>query len=654
LDLTAVRPGAVKVESSAQSLTIVWEDAASRTWRAEFSLDPAKPLITSIGINGKHVIERARPLYDCGTGTRRGGWDEFFDFPPGHPGGTRNFLGEFKPVAARARTVGERVELSFDGLHMGIFSGGITYVFYPGSRLVQQKAVVTTNEPDVAYYYNAGLRFTADSDVRPGENMETEVAYFDTEGRLRNELSDGPERRPLAFRYRTLAVRTAGGSIAVFPAPHQYFMPRDFTSNMGYLWHNAWRGSVSIGIRQLPDDNSSFYPWVNAPPGTEQQLSVFFLLTDRDSRSALADVLRYTHEDRFPALEGFQTLAAHWHFDFTVQVMAKGSKWVPPFKPVLKAMGVDAALLMDFHSEGHPDAVTEIRLEELDAYFHACRAQSDPDFLLIPAEEANVYLGGHYGLIFPKPVYWFKKHPGSEPFVTQHPKYGTVYFIGSAKEMYDLIRRESGYVYQTHPRTKSSVGFPDRIRDTDYFRDARYFGAGWKAIPADLSSPRLGERAFKLLDDMSDWGLRKFLLGEVDVFQIDHTHELYGHMNVNYVRLPKLPDYDHYGTLLEAVARGDFFVTTGEVLLPAAAISGLSPDEIAVKATVDYTFPLRLAEIVWGDGTQVSRAVFPLDWTREFSRSSFEWKAEAKGWKWARVAVWDVAGNGAFTQPVWK
>ena len=31
--------------------------------------------------------------------------------------------------------------------------------------------------------------------------------------------------------------------------------------------------------------------------------------------------------------------------------------------------------------------------------------------------------------------------------------------------------------------------------------------------------------------------------------------------------------------------------------------------------------------------------------TREFGSRTFEWRAKANGWKWARVAVWDVAAN---------
>ena len=74
-----------------------------------------------------------------------------------------------------------------------------------------------------------------------------------------------------------------------------------------------------------------------------------------------------------------------------------------------------------------------------------------------------------------------------------------------------------------------------------------------------MSSARLGDRAFGLLDDLSNEGLRKKLLGEVDVFQFDETHELYAHMNINYVRLDRLPSFDQWGEALAPLARGDFF-----------------------------------------------------------------------------------------------
>jgi hypothetical protein len=229
-----------------------------------------------------------------------------------------------------------------------------------------------------------------------------------------------------------------------------------------------------------------------------------------------------------------------------------------------------------------------------------------------------------------------------------------VYRVGNVAEMLDLIRRENGFAYQTHPRTKGSTGFPDKTRDEEYFRDQHYFGAGWKAMNSDLSSPRLGDRSFKTLDDMNNWGLRKRLIGEDDVFQVDSTHELYSHMNVNYVRMPRLPEFDEYGRVLDAFRAGEFFVSTGEVLLPEAVITGEAGDRLNVRLKAQHTFPLAMAEVIWGDGSTTHRKEFELSTTRQFATDQFTWQVDAKGWKWARVAVWDIATNGAFVNPIWK
>jgi hypothetical protein len=654
LDVSGVRPGPVTIAGTATAATVHWTDEANRSWTAEFSLNPKAPLITAIAVNGAPVIERARPFYQCSTGKRRGGWDAFFDFPPTHPDGTRTFQAEFNLKSARATTIGNRLEIAFDGMRLGIFEGSVRYIFFPGSRLIEQVAVMSTREPDTAYFYDTGLRMTVDGDRREGGNMESRVSYYDTGGALRTILSDGPERHPLSARYRTVAAHTGAGSVAIFPAPHQYFFPRDFTTNMGYLWHSSWRGLVSLGIRQYPDDASPYYPWSNAPPSTEQRMSMFLLLHPGDPHAALDDVLRFTHYDRFPALDGYTTFAPHWHYAYTGQAMEKGFDWTPPFKPVLQAMGVNSAMIMDFHGDGHPRDPGETRLRELAAFYEACRKQSGPDFLLIPSEEANVHFGGHWALSFPKPVFWHMDRKPSQPFQEKNAKYGTVYRVADAKELLDVVRAENAFVYQTHPRTKGSTGFPDEIRNSAHFLDPHYFGAGFKALPSDLSTPRLGERAFKLLDDMSNWGLQKRLMGEVDVFQIDATHELYAHMNINYVKLPALPKFDNYGNLLDALRRGDFFTTTGEILLPEVSIAPGAAGRIVVRARIQHTLPLEMAEIVWGDGSQTHRKTIPLTETRPFGDFSFSAEADAGNWKWARFAVWDIAADGAFVNPMWR
>src|ERR1041385_5471299 len=104
-----------------------------------------------------------------GKSLGRAGVDGVFDFSGNHPEGTRRFEGAFRPVSAKARSIGNRVEVLFQGLKLGIFEGGIAYTFYPGSRLIYQEAVVSTQEPNTAYLYDTGLRFSAPaSGVSPG------------------------------------------------------------------------------------------------------------------------------------------------------------------------------------------------------------------------------------------------------------------------------------------------------------------------------------------------------------------------------------------------------------------------------------------------------------------------------------------------------
>src|SRR5260370_30619990 len=170
--------------------------------------------------------------------------------------------------------------------------------------------------------------------------------------------------------------------------------------------------------------------------------------------------------------------------------------------------------------------------------------------------------------------------------------------------MIEMVGREQGILYQTHPRTKSYFGYPDKVRNTGFFQDPRFLGAGWKAMPADLSTVRQGVRALNLLDDMNNWGLPKRLLAETDMFAIDHTSELYTHMNANYVRIGELPNFANYCRMLEAVSRGDYFISMGQVLLPEVEISKASASAIKAKTRIQWTFRLAFGEIVWGDGNE--------------------------------------------------
>ena len=285
IDLSAVKSGPIAVTHEGDMAFVRWQDSTSRTWEASLNLEPARPLIAAIKVGGKTVVQNAVPIYNAQTGKRRGGFDEFFDFPPSHPDGTRSYQGNRRITGARAETLGDRVEITFDGFQMGIFTGSIRYVFYPGSRLIQQAAVASTNEPDTAYFYDAGLRMAVPRDSRPGDNMESEITYYDTEQdscRASERFGTAPCAGSLSDAGRASPRRKHRG----VPHAAQILHAARFHHEYGLLWHTAWRGQVYLGIRQLPDDNSRFYPWMNAPARHRSADECLLSLERRRSQTA--------------------------------------------------------------------------------------------------------------------------------------------------------------------------------------------------------------------------------------------------------------------------------------------------------------------------------------------------------------------------------
>jgi hypothetical protein len=62
------------------------------------------------------------------------------------------------------------------------------------------------------------------------------------------------------------------------------------------------------------------------------------------------------------------------------------------------------------------------------------------------------------------------------------------------------------------------------------------------------------------------------------------------------------------------------------------------------------------AEVVGGDGTRVVRQRLELADTVEHGERTLEvaLSPELAACKWLRLEVWDVAVNGALTQPLWR
>lgn len=668
VDLSGLQPASGTVATVRNNLLdIQWPAGGREKARLLLHLDPQQPLFQSIQLTSQGVYREVAaaldPAFTLTIGKRdlvsQNGWNIFFDRVPLKP--HQSYALQFEKKQVKVTSHGARTQVIIGQATASSFQGNIEITLYKGSPLFNVAAVMTTTVDSTALLYDAGL-------ISRG-TLWKQVSWSDVDNNLRSITpANNQPAKNQEVKYRTIMGTGKAGSVALFPAPHQYFYPLDEAFNLKFTWHGAQYRNLlpgyGIGIRQDLQGDRRFVPWFNAPPGTRQKLNFFCLLSAAGPAHALAEVKRFTHNDRYPSLPGYKTMSSHFHIEHVQDVL--GNKPIPEtpnFIKVFKQMGVDMVHLGEFHGPGHPKGPATERLHELHTLFQECERLSDSSFLLMPGEEPNNFFGGHWMQLFPKPVYWIMQRKPEEPYVTRDSTYGTVYRIANKEEMLQLLQTEKGLAWTAHARTKGSTGYPDKYKGEAFFRSDRFLGAAWKAMPADLSQPYLGNRRIlDLLDDMANWGHRKQVIAEADLFKIEPHFEVYAHNNVNYLQLDKLPSWKQgWQPVLDAMQQGKFFVSTGEILLPAFNVDGKKAGETlrvqANKATVSiavqWTFPLHYIDIVSGDGQQVFREHINLDTTTAFGKNKFQWPVNLAGRKWVRVEVWDEAANGAFTQPVW-
>jgi len=669
VNLKSFKQNGTLVSSSKKELMLTWPVGKNTFGKMVLDLDPNKPLFKSLlmGKRGKlkEVAANLDPAFVLRVGKRTlspssGGWDVFFDRVPTRPY-TTNAV-KFDKGSTSVATHGAQTVVKIAGVKCEPFKGDLEITLYNGSPLFNVAAVISTQKDSTAILYDAGLTSKRD--------IWANVVWSDVKGNLQHEKGVKTDQsKNLEVKYRTVIGENPGGSLALFPAPHQYFYPLDEAFNLKFTWKGSNYLNLipdyGIGIRQDPLGDKRYVPWFNAPPNTKQRLNFFCLLSTGNAAVSLAEVKKFTHNDTYVPLAGYKTMASHFHNEFISDVVLSGKPVPekPEFVEVLKKTGLNIVKLAEFHGPGHPKGPDSTRLKELDALFKQTKRLSNTDFLLLPGEEANNFYGGHWLAFFPKPIYWIMSRKSDQAFESNDPKYGKVYRVNDKEEMLKLLEQEHGLAWTAHARTKASTGYPDKYKEEDFFKSETFMGAAWKAIPGDLSLPTLSKRVLNLMDDMANWGLKKHIISEADIFTITEQNEMYAHLNVNYLQLDKVPNYaDGWQPVLDVMRKGKFFVSTGEVLIPGFNMSGKGAGETlkldnngkaVVNMQLNWTFPLSFVEIVSGDGVKVYRDRINLNTTEAFGKKAFSWPLNLKGRKWARVEAWDIATNGAFTQMVW-
>ena len=565
-------------------------------------------------------------------------------------------------------TNGARLEISFDGVQLGVFQGRLQYTIYKGTNLLEQEIVARTDVDSVAYKYEAGLKGLP---IGPASRVAwRDVANNWQEYRFGGSGNASPV--PLRASNRLVVAEGPGGSVAAFPPPHNFFWSREVSFNQGYVWYRKDSAATySFGVRQPEaesypeemgrgeEDTRQNFALRSARPGTWQHMPIYLYVSAAPAEGAARGALAFTREDRFKGLPGYQVMATHFHTAMVGRLRRLGGldARLHDFD-VMKAAGVNIFAPIDGSGLGF-GVPREDRLKTLADYYDAARRHSDRRFLIMPNEEgAAGGLGGHNDLLISHPVFWLTGRTADQPLVEDHPTYGKVYRIGGPADMMEMARRENLLIFMPHPRSKGSTGYPDAIKDRDYFRDEHYRGIGVRwGMGLDGSELRLCEiRCQTLWDEMNNWLADvatppKFIQAITETYQQGPGDDFYANSPVNYVKLDALPAPGDWSPIVNAMKRGDYFWTSGEVLISGYAVQGAGATRTIV-ADLEWTFPLDFVEVVWGDGVKVDRQIISATDLPPLGRKHFEIPFDTAGKKWVRFAAWDTAGNGAMVQPV--
>lgn len=576
---------------------------------------------------------------------------------PRKPEEIQRVTATYKAQSCTVKTSGARLEITFPGVELGIFSGRLQYDVFAGTNLIRQVVIAKTDHPSAAFKYDGGLKGLP---IQPASR----VVWRDLTNRWQDNQLGGPVSLGPATVWssnRLIAAEVPGGSIAAFPPPHSFYWARESEQNLGYGWYRKDSASTfSFGLRQAEkEEDPEFYhnfALYSARPGTWQQMPVFLYISSEAASAAVTSALAFTNGDRFRPLPGYKVMGSHYHVGMVPRLKHSGGmdNRLNDIEAI-KAAGIDIFGVID-SARG---------LEGLAEYYDAARRQSDKNFLIMPGREnTGVALRGHHDLLLSKPTFWLPRRAPGQPLVETHPKYGKVYNLGSPDDMMAMTERENALIFMPHPRSKGSTGFPDAIKNDSDWLHENYRGLGYRwGMGVDASETRLCEyRCLNLWDEVNNWITDrptplKFMqaisearsdIGERGKPPYDDT---YGMSPVNYVKLDRLPSFDDQSPIINAIKRGDYFVTSGEVLIPSYEVKGIG-DQRTITADVEWTFPLDFVEVVWGDGRTTDRQIISTKDLPPFGKKRFEIPFNATGKKWVRFAAWDVATNGAFVQPI--
>ena len=181
----------------------------------------------------------------------------------------RRGVSAFSASSCEVKSDGASLAVTFPGMKLGIFDGNLRFTVYRGTNLIQMDAIARTNEPSVAYKYDAGLKGFSTATM-------PRVTWRDTGGHPQQHQFGGPKAIGLsAIRAsnRLLLAEGPRGSVATFPPPHTFFFTREVDVNLGYVFYRNDGGGTLQHRRHDARSRVRYVPAVRAELRAVQRAS---------------------------------------------------------------------------------------------------------------------------------------------------------------------------------------------------------------------------------------------------------------------------------------------------------------------------------------------------------------------------------------------
>lgn len=106
--------------------------------------------------------------------------------------------------------------------------------------------------------------------------------------------------------------------------------------------------------------------------------------------------------------------------------------------------------------------------------------------------------------------------------------------------------------------------------------------------------------------------------------------DIYANGPVSYLSMDALPEPGDYAPIINVLRDGEYFVTSGEVLIPSHRYEGRGA-EMTLVADVEWTFPLDFVEVVFGDGERTTTRRMSATDLPAFGRETFRIPFDPEG-----------------------